>query len=83
VRPLGWGKPGTGAKKIARIFDSNDRYVIFGYLTGATLVGVGDAAAVTAPAKRLAFFAAAAAAADFSPDGRSLFDAAIDWGLIP
>jgi hypothetical protein len=65
-----------GAKKIATLVGNAGADAIFAYPKGATMAG-----GFAAPAKRMAFFIHRNT--DYSPDGKQLFNAAIDYLLAP
>jgi hypothetical protein len=71
----GYGSPPTGAEKVATIPGQANQIAIFGYPSGAMMNGM------TAPAKRVGFFATEAMAAAMNESGWKLFDAAVDWAL--
>lgn len=73
-RTFGWGVPNSNAVRVANISGSSTRAAIFGYTTGATMFG-----GLTAPARRVGWFASSSAAAVLNSNGLALFDAAVRW----
>ena len=57
--------------------DSAERAVVFAYEAGDAMPGL------TAPARRVFFFASAGAARELTADGWRLFDAAVRWIVSP
>ncbi len=74
--PMGWGKPGLGATKIATIYGQPEKAAVFGYEAGATM----DYETL-APARRVMLFLGNDGFGNVSPAGLRLFDAAIDWAV--
>jgi hypothetical protein len=74
---FGWGRPSPGAQTVATLQGMADRATIFGYPRGAMTVS-GQAAA-----RRVGFFASDASAPNLGPNGVALFNAAVDWALMP
>lgn len=74
-----WGKPSGSAISIASQVGDASKLVIFGYETGASMVGL------TAPARRVGFLASDATPASFNTSGTALFKAAVNWalGVVP
>jgi hypothetical protein len=72
-----WGNPAAAAEKIATIPNQNNQVAIYGYPSGAMMSGM------TAPAKRVGFFAGETMADNMNDNGWKLFDAAVDWALQP
>jgi hypothetical protein len=72
-----WGNPATAAHKIATIPNQATHAAIFGYDKGAMMNGL------TAPAKRVGFFATDTMADNMNDNGWKLFDAAVDWAVAP
>jgi DNA-binding protein YbaB len=70
---FGWGRPASAAIKIARVVGSTDRWAVFGYETGATMVGR------TAPARRVGCFVGEQTGPVLNDSGLRLFDAAVLW----
>jgi len=68
--------PGPNAVKIATIVGQPTQSAIFAYPAGAPMIG-----GFVAPAKRIGFFIHRDA--DFSEDGKKLFNAAVDYLLAP
>jgi hypothetical protein len=68
--------PGPNAKKIATVVGQPGQATIFAYPAGATMIG-----GFVAPAKRMGFFIHRDA--DYSDDGKKLFNAAVDYLLAP
>jgi hypothetical protein len=68
-----WGRPAAGAIQVATFQGTPGKAAIFGYETGAAMVGM------MAPARRVGLFAADDAAEWLSPGGVQLVAAAIDW----
>jgi hypothetical protein len=77
AQTFSWGVPAAGATPIATLSGNATRAVIFAYETGAAMSGLN------APARRIAFFPGAAAAAAFNDDAYALFDAAVAWMVGP
>jgi hypothetical protein len=73
AQPMSWGKPGAGAETVATVANQAAHAAIFGYPTGAMMVGQ------SAPARRVGLFASEPVAARLTADGEKLLDAAIDW----
>ncbi len=71
---LGWGRPPGGGLVGADLPDGLDA-ALFGYPTGAALVGL------EAPARRVGFGIRETAAANLTADGLALFDAAVTFAL--
>jgi hypothetical protein len=67
-----WGVPGAEAAVVG-LLASGTRASLFGYQVGSPMVGL------TAPGRRVGLFVDTIAAGSFTPDGRSLFDAAVYW----
>jgi hypothetical protein len=72
---LTWGVPSNNAARIATIDNNSSRYVIFGYTTGASMVGMN------APARRVGFFLEDNGADNLTGTGWVLFNAAINWAM--
>ena len=70
-----FGVPSAAAKKVATLAGQAGRFSIFGYETGAAMVGL------SAPARRVGWFAEDTAAAKLTANGDALFDAAVGWAL--
>ncbi len=74
---LGWGKPAAGAANVATVVGQSDRATIFGYQTGAEMVGL------TAPARRAGLFLTRTVGYGISNVGWMFFDAAVKWLATP
>jgi hypothetical protein len=74
---LVWGVPADSAEKVATLFGMPNRFTIFGYPTGAMMVGQ------VAPARRVGFFAGNTSLERLNDNGIKLMNAAIDWALLP
>lgn len=79
AQDLPWGLPSSGAERVATVVNAANQnqvnhVAIFGYPTGAMMVG-----GTVAAARRVGFFASEPVAARLTPDGEKLLDAAIDW----
>jgi hypothetical protein len=74
---FGWGRPSPAAQRVATLQGMADRATIFGYTRGAMTVS-GQAMA-----RRVGFFASDSAAPFLGPNGVALFNAALDWALLP
>jgi RHS repeat-associated protein len=68
-----WGIPGATAIKVASLPSAPSRSLLFGYETGATMVGMN------APSRRAGVFLVHASATAVNSNGWALFDAAIRW----
>ena len=68
-----WGKPANSAIKVGRINVDASKFMLFGYETGTQMVGM------TAPARRVGFFANNNSAEIFTNNGWALFEASIYW----
>jgi RHS repeat-associated protein len=77
AQKIGWGKPGTGAEKVASVPGVAAQTTIFGYITGAAM------ASGTATGRRVGWFAPAASVALFNANGWALLEAAIKWAALP
>ena len=75
MAPVTWGLPAATAERVAVLQGMVNRVAIFGYRRGTAMVS-GQA-----PARRVGFFAANAAAANLTDNGVRLFAAAIDWAI--
>lgn len=73
AKPFAWGKPGAGAAKVAALATNTSRYALFGYESGASMVGMN------APARRAAVFLWGDTATFLNASGWQLFDAAVYW----
>jgi hypothetical protein len=67
-----WGAPAASAVIAATLSGANPSAVIFGYESGAAMIGQ------SAPARRIGFMGGHAS---FTSDGWALFDAAVTWAL--
>lgn len=72
---LTWGKPSSNAVKIAHVDDDSTQWVIFGYTTGSSMVGLN------APARRVGFFLSDDGADNLTGAGWILFNAAVSWAM--
>ena len=72
---MGWGVPGENAIAVAGLAKDPDKCTIFAYDAGVEMPGL------VAPAKRVGLFLFRNTADDFTPEGWSFFDAAIDWSI--
>lgn len=72
-----WGVPAEAAQKVATLMGMPTRFTIFGYPTGAMMVGQA------ATARRVGFFAGNAALERLNDNGVKLINAAVDWALAP
>ncbi len=76
-----WGMPSASAVGLdgrpVTLQGQPDRAAIFGYEAGAQMVGL------TAPARRVGFFADQEAVRTFTAEGWALFDAAVEWASGP
>ncbi|HJP93501.1 MAG TPA: SBBP repeat-containing protein [Pyrinomonadaceae bacterium] len=70
-----WGNPNTNAARIATLVGDATKFVIFGYDNMATMVGPN----LDAPARRVGFFLTDLTSNGLTPEGNSLFDAAVKW----
>jgi hypothetical protein len=70
---FGWGKPAAAAVMIARVVGKSSQWTIFGYESGATMVGAN------APARRVGWFAERDDFVLLNDNGLRLFDAAVLW----
>jgi hypothetical protein len=72
-----WGKPTSSAVKAAALAGDPSKYTIFGYETGAAMVGL------SAPARRVGWFAGKDSPSAFNATAWPLFDAAVRWSAGP
>lgn len=76
-----WGVPAASAVGLdgrpVTLQGQPGRASVFGYEPGAVMVGL------TAPARRVGFFADQAAVRAFTAEGWALFDAAVEWAAAP
>jgi hypothetical protein len=70
---FGWGVPGAGAIKVAALTGNPNRAAIFAYDRNQPMVGM------SAPGRRVGWFAARSTAAQLATNGWKLFDDAIQW----
>ena len=70
---MGWGVPGENAIAVAGLAREPHKCTIFAYDAGVEMPGL------VAPAKRVGLFLFRNTANAFTPEGWSLFDAAVDW----
>ncbi len=70
-----YGEPSSSASKIATIYDNSSRATIFGYDTGAQMVGM------VAPSRRVGFYLNNDGASKLTLAGWQLFEAAITWAV--
>ena len=68
-----WGRPSAAAAKVGVLNVDASKYTIFAYEAGAEMVGM------TAPARRVGFFASNNSAAYFTNKGWDLFTTAVNW----
>jgi hypothetical protein len=69
----GFGVPGPSAVVVANLVDETRGAAIFAYDEGTDMVGL------VAPARRIGWFLDIQAATRFTPEGWTLFDAAVAW----
>ena len=69
-----WGKPNSNAARVAKIPNSSNRYMVFGYDTGAEMFH-----GFHAPAKRIGFFGDNHTFTKLTNKGKDLFKAAAIW----
>jgi len=72
---ISWGLPSSAAVRVATTTDSANRFTIFGYEQGATMVGM------TAPARRVGSFVRYPRDTTFTESGLLLFEAAALWAI--
>jgi lysophospholipase L1-like esterase len=72
--PMPFGQPAASAQVVATIASNATRAAIFGYDTGALMVG-----GLAAPARRVGLFVADTAADVLTAQGMDLFTAAVTW----
>ena len=73
AQTLAWGAPNANAAKVATVNGDASKTVIFGYESGASMVGLN------APARRVGFFFFDNVPANATTQGWTLFDAAVNW----
>ena len=66
---------GTGVQSVATVVGDATKIVLFGYPSGAAMVGL------TAPGRRTGFFSESGGALKFTAAGTALFKAAVNWSL--
>lgn len=71
-----WGKPGAAAVVAATLKGNTSRATIFGYEAGAQLAN-----GMSAPARRVAFYASSGAVNAWNANGQDLFVVAVQWAL--
>jgi hypothetical protein len=71
-----WGLPNENAVRIATLVGNPNRVVLYGYDTGASMVG-----GFVAPARRVMLFLTDNTYGVLHEDGLRLFDAALNWAL--
>jgi hypothetical protein len=72
---FGWGLPAETADRIATVTGMPNRYAVFSYEKGTTMVGM------PAPARRVALFVHTMVADRLTPAGWQIFDSAVDWAV--
>ena len=72
---MGWGLPGENAIAVAGLTKDPDKCAIFAYEAGVKMPGL------VAPARRIGFFMFRDTASNFTTEGWSLFDSAVDWSM--
>ncbi|MDB5106240.1 MAG: hypothetical protein JWP91_3929 [Fibrobacteres bacterium] len=79
TRTQNFGKPGTGAIKIANQVGDATKLALFAYDVGGAMVGLN------APGRRVAIFFADDSPNALTPEGLSLFKASVSWslGIVP
>lgn len=70
---IGWGKPATSAAEVASISGDATKIALFGYESGATMVGL------TGPGRRAGIFFGDTVGATATEDGWKLFVRAVEW----
>jgi RHS repeat-associated protein len=70
---LNWGRPAASAASVATIVGDSTRSTLFGYESGAAMVGL------SAPARRVGLFLNDTTAASLASDGWALVRAAVAW----
>lgn len=73
-----WGIPGGDAVIAAHIQGDPSKAVVFGYEAGGLLAN-GE----VVPAKRVSLFIDRSAVGSWTGEGKRLFDAAVQWALLP
>jgi hypothetical protein len=74
AKSLDWGNPAASAVKVASSVGDSSKVMLFGYVTGAQMVGL------TAPARRVGFFYQDTSLA-LNATGKTLFESAVTWAL--
>jgi hypothetical protein len=74
AQQVGWGKPLPTAARVGSIVGNPNRWILFGYDTGAAMVG-----GFVAPGRRVGYPIHADGNAKLNGNGWALFDAAIRW----
>ena len=77
AKTFAWGRPAASAKRVATLAGDRSAATIFAYDKGQAMVGL------TAPARRLGWFATADAPSSFNSSAWSLFDASVSWAAAP
>jgi hypothetical protein len=72
---VSWGLPSSAAVRVATTTDSANRFTIFGYEQGATMVGM------TAPARRVGSFVRYPRDTTFTESGLLLFEGSALWAI--
>ena len=72
---MAWGRPVPGAIRVATLAANADKAAVFAYDRGTPMIGL------SAPARRVAFFASDVLVETMNDDGWRLFDAAIVWAF--
>jgi hypothetical protein len=69
----GFGVPGSDAVVVATLVDESKGAAIFAYEQGSAMVGL------LAPARRVGYFLDIQASTRLTPEGWTMFDAAVEW----
>ena len=72
--PVAWGRPESGAAVVATPLEQPDVATVFVYERAVPLVD-----GLPAPARRVGFFLSQRAATVLTPEGRAVFEAAVNW----
>jgi len=72
---MGWGLPGKNAITVAGLSTDPNKCTIFAYEVGVEMPGL------ISPARRVGLFLFRNTANSLTPEGWSLFDAAVDWSI--
>lgn len=75
---FGYGVPAMTAERVATLAGMPTRFAVFGYAAGTPLVGGTPAAG-----RRVGLFTTSTTAERLNPMGWQLFDAAVDWAMLP